>query len=263
MRGQSLVLTTTDAWTMVFIGQPYVYKIDRVSDACGLLAPLAIQVVEGCAAWMGQSNFHRFDGGSVRIIPCDVSDYVFNDLNYAQAAKISSGHLSAFGEVWWFYPSADSLFNNRYVVWNYRENHWSIGTMARGCWADAGVFLSPLAVGESGLIYQHETGYTDDGTAILTDRFATSGPVEFGSGDRIMEALQLIPDERTSGQVQFRFATQFTPEGPVFDHGPYSAAPYTDTRFAGRQVAMKVESVVDADYRVGLLRLDAKPGGLR
>lgn len=262
--GANLLWTTVGVHKMSYLGPPYVYSIERVSDNCGLAAPLALQVFEGGAVWLGQKNFFRYSGGSVGIIPCDIHDYVFGDINFDQSAKFSSGYIAAFGEVLFFYCSAGSTTIDRCVSYNEREGHWNIvGDMPRGCWADVGAFRFPLAVGEDGILYQQETGWTADGDPILTDRFALSGPVQFGAGDRIMEGVQLIPDEKTGGSAQIRFAQKFTPEGPVYDRGPYPTAEYTDIRITGRQVAMKVESTVDDDFRIGDIRLEATPGGMR
>ncbi len=57
----------------------------------------------------------------------DVSDYVFNNINRGQISKVAAVHNSKFSEIWWFYPSSANTENDSYVIWNYRENHWTIG----------------------------------------------------------------------------------------------------------------------------------------
>ena len=37
----------------------------------------------------------------------------------------------------------------------------------------------------------------------------------------------------------------------------------TDVRFTGRQVRMRVEGATSADWRVGIMRIEAKAGGKR
>lgn len=263
VQGANLLLTTTDAHRATYLGLPYVYGIERAADACGIISGLAGQPVEGGAMWMGFRNFFQYSGGAVRVIPCDVQDYVFSDINISQCAKVCSGHVSQYAELWWFYPSANSTTLDRYVVYNYHEQHWSVGTLSRSCWIDAGVFLKPLAVSEAGFLYEHESGFLDDVTPRTTTIFAKSGPVELGSGDQVMVVTQLIPDEVTPSAFQARFATQFTPEGPNFDYGPYPLLPYTDVRLTGRQVAVSFEAVVDMDSRIGVMRFDAHAGGRR
>jgi hypothetical protein len=165
--------------------------------------------------------------------------------------------------VWWFYPSASSDEVDRYVIWNYRENHWSIGALTRTCWTDAGVFQYPLAVGTDGYLYEHESGWTDNGSPLTSTRYAESGPVELSTGDRFMAVRQILPDEKSQGQVKLTFYTKPTPESSSTTYGPYTMQPYTNARFTGRQVAMRVVGNADADWRVGTIRLDAVPGSGR
>lgn len=262
MRGNSLIWTDTDLHTMSYIGTPYVYSFDRVGSFCGVAGPNAVAATDSIALWMGTNGFFMYDG-VVKPLPCDVQDYVFSDLNKVQAAKIYAGINSAFGEVWWFYPSASSTENNRYVIYNYREGHWSIGTLSRTAWTGSGVFNWPLATTPDGYLYSHENGWTNDQSPILSQRYALSGPTEIGNGDNVVVARQLLPDEKTQGQTQISFTTQFTPEGTSQTFGPYTMAPYTDVRFTGRQVSMDVIGAADADWRVGTIRIDGVPGGRR
>ncbi len=262
LRGENIIWTDTDVHALEYLGPPLVYGTRRIGGFCGIAGPNAVAIIESGAAWMGGNGFFHYDG-SLRDIPCDVSDYVFGDINLVQSAKIYAAHNSKFGEVWWFYPSSSATEVDRYVIWNYRENHWNIGAMARTCWADSGVFSYPMAVDSSGYVYEHEYGWTNNGTAITTGRYATSGPLELGNGDQVMAVRQILPDEKTAGQVNMTFSTKFTPEGSASSFGPYTPSAYTDVRFTARQVAIQLIGAVDDDWRVGTLRLDAAAGGRR
>lgn len=262
LRGENIIWTDTDVHAVEYLGPPFIYSARRIGGFCGIAGPNAVSIIESGAAWMGGNGFFHYDG-TLRDLPCDVSDYVFGDINLTQAAKINAGHNSKFGEVWWFYCSAAATEVDRYVVWNYRENTWNIGSLGRTCWVDSGVFPYPMAVDSSGYVYEHEYGWTNNGAALTSSRFATSGPVEIGSGDQVMSVRQVIPDEKTSGQVNLTFLAQFTPEGGSSSYGPYTPSAYTDVRFSGRQVAMEILGAADADWRVGSIRLDAVAGGRR
>ena len=78
-----------------------------------------------------------------------------------------------------------------------------------------------------------------------------------------MAATMLIPDEKTQGDVSATFKTRFHPNDTLRSYGPYSMANPTSVRFTGRQIKMRVEGERLADWRVGIMRLEAKPGGLR
>lgn len=262
-RGQSLILTTTDAHTMRYQGPPFVYGFERVGESCGMVGSNAGIAFNGGAAWMSYESFFLFDGVSVKPVDCEVSDHVFNDVNRDEIAQAWCEHRAAFGEVIWHYPSAGSTSCDRYVVWNYRENHWCIGSIARTAGADAGIFRHPLATAPDGTLYEHENGWTDDGSPRGDDVFLESGPVEIGDGNRVLVVTQVVPDEVTPGAFQLRLATKFTPEGAEYAHGPYVLTPYTDVRLTGRQCALRIEGMSDEDARIGLFRLDVREGGRR
>jgi len=40
-------------------------------------------------------------------------------------AQVVCGTNEGYNEVWWFYPTADSLVNNRYVIYNHLERTWA------------------------------------------------------------------------------------------------------------------------------------------
>ena len=262
VRGQTLLLTSNDAHTMRFIGSPLVFGFQTAGQACGAFSAHAGVATDSLAAWMGPNGFHVFDG-VVRPLPSDVHDYVYSDLNAAQASKITAGRNDEFGEIWWFYPSGASLENDRYVVWNYREGHWSIGDLSRTAWESAGVFEVPIAATPAGLLLQHETGWTANGTPLTTQRWAESGAVSIAEGEMTAVVRQMIPDERTLGQTRVKFKTQFYPSGPTIEYGPYSLSARTDLRFNSRQIEVRIEGVADDDWRIGLPRFDLIEGGRR
>jgi hypothetical protein len=252
------LFTDVDIHVATYIGPPYVYSFERAGTGCGVISKQSVGVTDNSVIWMSKNGFWYYDG-FVKPLPSDVGDYVFSDLNFVQASKIYCVHNSSFGEMWWFYPSEASNEVDSYVTFNYRENHWNIGKMARTCGTDAGVFANPVMVGTDGTIYEHEIGHIYDGRL----PYAESGPIEIAVGDRVVSVTGLVPDERTQGQVQARFATQFYPNSSEFNYGPYSMANPTSVRLTGRQIAVRFEGIANTDWRIGLPRLDVILGGKR
>jgi hypothetical protein len=260
VRGQTLLLTTRDAHVANYIGPPYVYGIERVGTSCGLAAKQAAVVVDAGAFWMGVNSFYTYTGGAVQELPSDVADYVFNDINKGQVSKAFGMSNSMFGEVTWFYPSAASTENDRYVTYNYTENTWMIGNLARTAGIDRGAFRQPIMADPADYkIYEHEIGF-DYGTLVP---FAETGPFRIGTGDQVMSVTELLPDEKSQGDVNAFFKTRFYPNGTERSYGPYSMSNPTSVRFTGRQVRMRVEGERLADWRIGINRLDAVAGGRR
>jgi hypothetical protein len=258
-RGQALILTDQDAHTATYQGPPFVYGFEQVGSSCGAVSRLCAASVDAGVFWMGPGDFHVYSGGAVSEVPCEVADYVFEDINRTQISKVAAVANARYNEIWWFYPSGGSLENDRYVTYNYKEGHWSTGSLARTSGVDVGIFSTPIWMTPAGVAINHEIGNQTDGS----EAFAESGPVQIATGDNVMSALMLIPDEKTQGQVTTTFRTRFHPNDTERTYGPYSMANPTDLRFTGRQVSMRVIGAQNTDWRWGVPRIDARPGGLR
>ena len=258
-RGQTLILTDQDAHTATYQGPPVVYGFERVGTACGAISPLCAAAVDAGVFWMGPRGFFNYSGGTVQGLTCEVADYVFDDINRTQVSKIAAVPLPWCSEIWWFYPSDGSIENDRYVVYNYKENHWSIGALSRTSGVDGGVFSTPIWMTADGKAVNHEIGNQTDGGTV----YAESGPIQIGAGDAVMSVVQLIPDERTQGQATVTFKTRFYPNDTERSYGPYSMANPTSTRFTGRQIAMRVTGDDNTNWRWGAPRIDARTGGAR
>ena len=258
VRGQNLILTDIDAHTLTYVGQPFVYQAEIAGRACGVVSANAVSVLDNMAVWMGIKGFHIFDG-YVKPLSCEVYDYVFNNLNINQISKVYAVNNAQYNEVWWFYPSANSNENDSYVVWDYLENHWSIGTLARTAGTDRSVFRNPIMVGANGYIYDHEVGLNYDSAL----PYAESGPFQIGNGDNVLYINELIPDERNQGSVTATFKTRYYPTSTESTFGPYSLTQPTSVRFNGRQIKMRVTTTTPSDWRVGVQRLNGIAGGRR
>ena len=260
MRGRTIVVTNVDAHIGTYQGPPYVYGFERVGTACGAISRKSLVAVDQGAFWMGRESFYMYDGSVARQMPCEVQDYVFENMNSNQGSKCYALHNSEYGEIWWFYPSQGSVECDSYVAYDYLENHWEIGQIDRTAGADQGVFSEPQWVDATGVIYEHEIHGIGHGEYTP---YAESGPISLGNGDTVMKVNQLIPDEKTQGEVNVSFKTRFYPNGTERTYGPYDTGNPTSLRFTGRQVRIRVEATSNQDFRVGTMRIDAQPGGKR
>jgi hypothetical protein len=264
-----LIWTTNDVHSMQYLGPPLVYNNDCIAEDCGVISTKGMVVWNGKAAWMSLGGFFLYDG-IVSPLPCDVQDHVFNDLNVSQRSKIYAGHNSRFGEITWYYPSANSIECDSYVTLNYKNKGgfiWYFGKLARTCWLDRGVFQLPMAVDPDGVIWEHEIGFLNDGASRNADVFALSGPAEIGSGDRVIYSNLMLPDASNPSAFQVRMKLRNAPLGPQTSAGPYQMAPnaegYTPCRIAGRQVSMRIEQLKDEDWSLGNTRFKIAAGGKR
>jgi hypothetical protein len=132
-RQQILVFTDTSIHAMQFLGSPFTFGINLISENISIAGPLAAVAVEDNVFWMGSEEFYVY-GGNVQQLPCSVREYVFNDINTGQLEKVVAGTNVSFSEVWWNYPSSSSSENNRYVIYNYEQQIWYYGTLERTIW---------------------------------------------------------------------------------------------------------------------------------
>ena len=258
VRGVNLIFTDVDVHAASYIGLPYVYSFEKAGSGCGVISSQAVAAIDTAAIWMSKSGFWVYDG-YVKPLVSDVGDYIFQNINYNQSSKVYAVHNSKYGEIIWFYPSSASNENDSYVVYNYRERHWAIGTLSRTAGTDRGVFTYPLMISSDGYIYEHEVGYAYDGAS----PFVESGPYQIGNGDNIVSVRQVIPDEQTLGEVVISFKTRMYPTSTETTFGPYPAAQPTDVRFAARQVKVRYTGAVLEDWRVGVNRFDVVAMGKR
>ena len=284
-RGQILIWTDTSIHGQQFLGPPYTFGFQQLGANCGIIAPHASADVNGVAYWMSKDAFFVFDG-TVKKIPCTVQDYVFEDLNIAQATAVNVGINTQFNEVTWFYPSLSSDYVNRFVTYNYMENVWSVGTMSRTAWTDIGTFEKPLATeydpadneatlttiygltaGRSHL-YNQEDGVDANGVAI--EAYIYSGYFDIGDGDQMLLMQKFIPDfKRQVGELIVRLLLRPYPQASAVASSldPYPITPTTQfvsTRARGRQIQLRIESdELGGWWRYGTLRVDVQPDGLR
>lgn len=284
-RGQILIWTDTSLHGQQYVGPPYTFGFQQLGANCGCIGAHAAVDVNGVAYWMSLDAFYVFDG-TVKKLPCTVQDFVFKDLNFTQGFSINAGVNTQFNEVTWWYASADSTYIDRFVTYNYLENVWSVGSMARTSWVDLGTFSKPVAADYDpdstaatlttiyGLtagrsqVYNQEVGYNANGSPI--ESYITSGYFDLGDGDNMMFMSRFIPDFKNQlGNLTVRLRLRAYPQSSAVPSSldPYTVTPTTqkiDTRARGRQISLTIESTAaDTNWRYGTMRVDLQPDGLR
>ena len=264
------IWTDSELWIAQYVGGVLLYGFQKADSGCGALSRNCVVTAASQAFWMGPNGFFAFNG-FVRPLPCAVQDYVYSNLDTEQVSKITAMRLSAFREIWWFYPSLSSSGGasspgecDSYVAYNYQEDTWTTGAQGRSCGADQDVFAYPLMGGTDGVVYDHELGFDYGGAT----PYAESGPYELpgslAGGAQLFTATQLIADEKSRGDTSASFYSALYPNTTETLSGPYSLGSRpTDVRFTGRQVRLKVTGAEADDWRWGAPRLIVQPAGRR
>jgi hypothetical protein len=288
-RQEILVWTDTNLYTLQFLGTIDVFGLQEYADNISIASPRAVASAANITYWMGQDKFYAYTG-RVETLPCTLRNHVFNNLNYNQADQIVCGTNEQWNEIWWFYPTADSSYNNAYVVYNHLERIWYYGTLDRTAWLDTPLRQNPQAANTAvtrdgntvttgpGYLYSHEDGVDDDGVPM--DSYIQSSDFDLDDGDNFMLTRRILPD------IGFEGSTAASPEVTLqvrprnFPGSSFSADPadtqriietsvgvYTDQVFVrarARQMALKVRSQnLGVQWQLGAPRLDARPDGRR
>jgi hypothetical protein len=311
VQGKDYVLVLTDqaAYVIQFVGPPFTFSLRQVGSNCGCLGQHAAVYAQGAVYWMGfGGGFFMYDG-TVKQLPSLVEDFVFTTqggapgINY-DANQITYGyHNSLYNEVGWFYAADASQQINKNVVYNFLEQSWTTGTLARTSYNDAQTYDLPYATQftvdgtpsfpaiqgvtnryGSSKYYAHEIGTNEvdaAGATTAISSYILSGDYDLseqglaGDGEFIMRVSRFIPDFKNlagNAKVTLFFRDYPAQNSQSDTNGPLITGPFTintttnfvSTRVRGRQVSVKIENDnLNETWRYGTLRLDIHAGGRR
>ena len=297
-----LVWTDNALYAMKFVGAPFTFGFEQVGTNCGLIGKNAAIEIDGVAYWMGNNGFFSFDG-TVNTLPCSVEDYVYDDIDTTKGQQICAGINNLFTEVIWWYPTANSTFNDRYVVYNYGQDNanlpmgnWYTATNTnsiRTTWIDSLVYPKPYAtaynssstgtfpviVGETGLgqtvLFEHEVG-TDqinpDGSTTALTSFVESFSfsLQKDQSEVFLAMRRFLPNFKVlTGNNQVTISVKDFPAdtGTATTLSPFTITSSTtkvDTRARGRYANIKIENTgAGESWRFGTFQVDLQPDGRR
>ena len=143
-RQEILVWTDTALFSMQYVGPPFVWSFNLLDQDVSIASQNAMLTVNNVVYWMGRDKFFMYTG-RVETLPCTLRQFVYNDINYDQLSQVVAGANEGYNEVWWLYPSANSLVNDRYVIYNYLERIWYYGNLNRSSWSEHSQRNNPIA----------------------------------------------------------------------------------------------------------------------
>ena len=239
---------------------------------------------------MGKDKFYKYDG-RVQPLACDLLRYVFNDVGFSntQSDQVFAGTNEQYHEIWWFYCSVDSSTIDKYIIYNYLDNIWYYGTLARTAWLDSGMRDFPLAATYTYNLVNHEEGIDDNetGTTTAISAHITSSEFDLDDGHKFNFVWRVMPDMTFDGStadspsaVMTLYPLQNSGSGyndPASEGGDSTGTitrsatlpveKYTEqlnTRVRGRQLSVKIESTASGvQWQLGTPRIDMRPDGRR
>ena len=294
-RQEIVVFTDTSVYSMQYLGPPYIWSTQLLGDNISVAGYNTAIIASGVVYWMGVDKFYKYDG-RVQTLRCDLRQFIYSDINLEQQEQFFAGTNEGFNEVWWFYCTANSTTIDRYVVYNYAEDIWYYGSMARTAWLDSGLVKYPLAATYADNLVYHEYGIDDNttGTTQPIEAYITSSQFDIGDGHNFGFVWRIVPDLTFRGSSTTGTTPQVTMyllplqnsgsgyNDPVESGdqsvggvsyanvarvGTYTVDQFTGqvyTRVRGRQIAMKISSnQIGTMWQLGAPRVDIRPDGRR
>jgi hypothetical protein len=276
---QNLIWTDLDLWVMNFVGFPNAYGFNKIGAGAGACSKHAVQQLRGGVYWMGASNFYRYAGSGVEMIPCPVWDFVFQNINPTYLQNVRAMPNTGFNEVGWMFPSMASVNgeNDCFVLMNITEpgQPWSIGpagAMPRSAWIDQNVFGPPISAAASGVIYKQETGNDADGQPMSWS--FTTGYFKLAEGQIYPVIDQVRPDfkygeygQSQNAQIAMTFNIANFAEDTPRQFGPYNvtnSTQYLSTRMRGALMSITCSgNDLGSFWRLGYVRFRYGEAGRR
>jgi hypothetical protein len=206
-RQEILVWTDSSFYSLQYLGPPAVWGSQLLGDNTSIAGPNATALASGVVYWMGVDKFYKYDG-RVQTLRCDLREFIFDNINQAQYDQVFASTVESFNEIWFFYCSASSNTVDTYVVYNYAEDIWYYGYMARTAWIDSGLVNYPIAATYSYNLVQHEYGLndsTDSDTGVAINAYINSSQFDIDDGQNFGFIWRLVPD------ITFRGSTATNP----------------------------------------------------
>ena len=206
-RQEIVVFTDTSVYSFQYVGTPGVWGSNIIGDNISIMSQNSAILAAGVTYWMGIDKFYKYSG-TVTTLRCDLREYIFANINQAQSQQIFSGTVEGFNEVWWFYCSGTSTTIDSYVVYNYQDDIWYYGQMARTAWVDSTTLTYPVSASYANTLVYQENGLDDNisGTASAMDSYIQSSEFDLQFGSKFAFVNRILPD------VTFRKSTASSPQ---------------------------------------------------
>jgi hypothetical protein len=283
-RQEIVVFTDASVYSLQYLGPPYIWGSQLLGNNISIMGTNAAVLASGRVYWMGVDKFYMYDG-RVQTLNCDLRRYVFQNINQSQPQQVFASTNEGFNEVWWFYCSANSTSIDKYVIYNYLENTWYYGTLARTAWLDSGLQPYPVAATYNGLLVNHEAGVDNNetGTPVAINAYVSSSEFDIGDGHNFGFVWRVLPDLTFTGSTTGTTAETIMTLYPLQNSGSGVGTAGSDnvqsnstyniteeftgqvyTRVRGRQMIFKMESnKIGTTWQLGAPRIDIRPDGRR
>lgn len=252
------------------------FRFDVVAGQSSILSSSSVIEWGGVYYWAGINNF-LFYNGVVSELPNDMNLNFFyynnpatgSGLNYPYKQRVWATKVEQYGEIWFFFPSGESVECDRAVIYNIRYKTWYDTVLPRGAGYFEQTFSDPLWTSNNNgecILWRHESGVDQNINGILTpipsfyetcdlSWIATDGSGQWIGIDRIVDLYRFEPDATQYGDMTLTINGRSYARSPVVSSIPYAIEPTTpkiDLREQRRIMTLRFDSnVVGGFYQIG------------
>jgi len=262
----TIFFTPISAYLIEYVGPPYYYGHRKLIDAVTPVSAQSVAAADTDAMWPSESGFWKYTAGGIVAVDCPIWNWLEDDINFIYSRYESFAvNIATFGEYWWFFPDSESNENSRYVMYNYIDDVWSMGRLARTAGVSSAYDTYPIMANNVNA-FQHERGMNYPGAPELP--WIESHVLRVDSGAFKGTFYQMEPDiDGSIDSVRFNLKkrqdranspVQSTPLKRVKPNG------YVDFREGGRDFQLRIQSIeAGVDWTIGQHLVDLKKRGGR
>jgi len=257
-----LMFTSNTGHVITWVGLPYVYSYRPLGRTSVPLSPASICETPRGVIWPAVDGWWIFDGTAVRALPCDVWDFVIDNMDVPNSRfQATCVHVVNKSEVWWFYLDKNGV--TRLVIFCYRNGAWSMGTLHRTCgFVYANDRFPVMSDGVN--IWKHESTLNYDGAEMPWIESQNLSP---NGGENWFTVNSILPD--ISGNADaLRFRMAKTNQRAGYTSDVYSPARkkngsgYVDIRETARDMRLRIDMISNDNWgTVGPILFDSKVRG--
>jgi hypothetical protein len=111
---------------IVSTGDKYAFSFPAMSSEKGTVAPWSVLEFGALAYWLSDNGFYVGNANEQRSISEKrISSYFYENLNQANVTHIFSTFDPHASRIYWTYPTADTAWNDRALVYDWALDRWS------------------------------------------------------------------------------------------------------------------------------------------
>jgi len=299
--GDSFLIYKNDSiYVMNYVGTPYIFSFKLLSPTVGALSKNSIAEFEGGHFFIGNSDCYVCNGQTINaLLPNKMRRAMFDNFDGASYEKCYVAADYVRNEMLACFPSSNSLTVDKALVWNWKENTFSLRDLPNASYINHGIIditvgatwdgatedwdVGSGAWGERNYdsvkenlvfcditntkIYRDNFGHKED-TANMSSYIERTG-LDLNDPQSIKFVSAVYPQIEVSGDnsVNVYVGRQVSTEQGITWEGPILFNPNTQSkvscRVSGKYFGIKVESSGDFDWKLHGVAFEVQQRGLR